>query len=173
MTVKHKAQTTQSGYGLRHIKYGRLLTFSCRPTERGCDGPSEIYELSYCSGGSEPIWVVEDKLSASLARVHTPVWYACSYDAPMNPYSPEELEVVKVEIQTNLEEPSDIPTELEYLAQRYNDPRLRSYQPQHYEYVLSEMAKWPHRYEKTHYSIGELKMLRWDQEAADKVDYDK
>jgi hypothetical protein len=91
----------------------------------------------------------------------------------MNPYSPEELEVVKVEIQTNLEEPSDIPTELEYLAQRYNDPRLRSYQPQHYEYVLSEMAKWPHRYEKTHYSIGELKMLRWDQEAADKVDYDK
>jgi hypothetical protein len=127
----------KSGYGLLHKKENVMLGFSTEEAN-SCDSVGTIYTLSYCD---EPLWIVKDKLNASYVRLYSTEWYNAGYEHPMNPYKPDELEVVKIEMNVTIEEPYPIPTFEEYMNLRYNTPGKRSYDPEHCKWVLSEHKK--------------------------------
>jgi hypothetical protein len=127
----------KSGYGLLHKKENVLLGFTTEEDNSG-ESVGTIYTLGY---GDEQLWIVKDKLNASYVRLYSTEWYNAGYDHPINPYEPEELEVVKIELQAEIEEPYPIPTFEEYMNLRYNTPGKRSYDPEHCKWVLSEHKK--------------------------------
>jgi len=125
------------GYGLLHKKSNTLLGFSTEEDNSG-ESVGTIYTLSY---GDDQLWIVKDKLNASYVRLYITEWYNAGYEHPINPYQPEELEVVKIEMNVTIEEPYSIPTFEEYMNLRYNTPGKRSYDPQHCEWILSEYKR--------------------------------
>lgn len=139
-------------FGLRNKKSQKILTVSSE--HYSCH--VEVFSLSQ-DLSSAPVWAVKDKLTASYARISHPEWYSASYDAPMNSYDPNELEVVEINFSTTAVDPDPVPTQEEYLGQRYNDPLLSSYQPKHYEFRIKAGAKYGP------YTIHDLRILRSDQ----------
>jgi hypothetical protein len=140
----------KSGYGLLHKKSNTLLGFTTEEDNSG-ESVGTIYTLGY---GDDQLWIVKDKLNASYVRLYSTEWYNAGYDHPINPYEPEELEVVKIELQIDIEEPYPIPTFEEYMNLRYNTPGKRSYDPEHCKYVL-EQQKLYGRYDI--YSLYDLR----------------
>jgi hypothetical protein len=128
----------KSGYGLLHKKENVILGFSTEESH-SCDSVGVIYTLSSCD---EPLWIVKDKLNASYVRLYSTEWYNAGYEHPVNPYEPEELEVVKIELNVTVEEPYPIPTFEEYMNLRYNTPGGKSYDPQHCKFVLDQQKQY-------------------------------
>lgn len=128
----------KSGYGLLHKESNTLLGVTAENDNSG-ESIGTFYTLGHCD---EPIWLVKDKLNASYVRLYSTEWYNAGYDHPINPYEPEELEVVRIELGITIEEPYPIPTFEEYMNLRYNTPGGKSYDPQHCEWVLGEQKKY-------------------------------
>jgi hypothetical protein len=128
----------KSGYGLLHKKENVLLGFTTEEDNSG-ESVGTIYTLGY---GDEQLWIVKDKLNASYVRLYSTEWYNAGYEHPINPYEPDELEVVKIELQAEIEEPYPIPTFEEYMNLRYNTPGKRSYDPQHCKFVLDQQKQY-------------------------------
>jgi|WetSurMetagenome_2_1015567.scaffolds.fasta_scaffold26404_9 hypothetical protein len=142
----------KSGYGLKHIKNNVILGVSVRETDAECS-VGETYTLSTYS---EPMWIVKDKLTASYVRKFSTPWYNADYETPINPFKPEELTVVKIEIKATLEDPDYVPTFEEYMNLRYNTPGVRYYDPEHVKCVLDQCKQFNR---PGSYSIYDLKIL--------------
>jgi hypothetical protein len=83
-------------YGLRHIESGNLCGFI---TTANCEGDfcNEIsHELTWITG--DEIWLVSERSEAEYARTHNTEWFNAGYMTPENPYNPDELEVVEIEL---------------------------------------------------------------------------
>ena len=83
-------------FALRHIPTGRLLGVELTSNE-GDYCVSVSVELSIYEGN---VWVVNSRDMADRARTSTE-WYNAGYSSPMHPHSPEELEVVRLEVAAN------------------------------------------------------------------------
>jgi hypothetical protein len=141
----------KSGYGLLHKKQNVLLGFTTDEDTSG-DSVGTIYTLSYCD---DQLWMVGDKLTASYVRLYSTEWYNAGYEHPVNPYEPDELEVVKIELNVTVEEPYPIPTFEEYMNLKYNTKGKKLYDPRHYEYIMSEFRKGANY----QYSLYDVRLL--------------
>jgi hypothetical protein len=142
----------KSGYGLLHKKSNSLLGVSIE-TDNSGESVGRIHTLE---NDREPLWIVEDKLTASYVRVNSTEWYNAGYDTPVNPFDPEELDVVKIELNVMVEEPTKLPTNEEYLSMRYNTKGGKYYDPDHYQYVMSELKKYGRTFR---YSLYDLELF--------------
>jgi hypothetical protein len=141
----------ESGYGLLHKKSGHLVGVTTESGD-GCDGVSVIHTLDHDSNLK---WIV-DKITASYVRMFSTEWYNARYDTPINPYEPEELDVVLIEVNAIVEDSVNVPTKEEYLNMRYNTKGRKYYDPCHYQYVMSEIKKYGRSFG---YSLYDLKLL--------------
>lgn len=142
----------KSGYGLFHKNKNSLLGVDSESDNSG-ESIGTYYTLSY---NQDPIWMVKNKLIASYVRVFSTEWYNAGYETPINPYEPEELDVVKIEVRCEIEEPYPVPTFEEYMNKRYNTKGEKSYAPDWYEYIMKEhkpLGKFGH------YSLYDLQDL--------------
>lgn len=145
----------KTGYGLLHKKTNKLVGFEIRSNDGGDFCNSERCELSL---DADNMWIVEDKLTASYARVNSTPWYNSSYEHPIvNIGEPEDFDVVKVEISATTEEPEWIPTWEEYMNLKYNTPGMKSYDPKHYEFHVEQYRKEVNYAPISLYEIEELK----------------
>lgn len=138
------------GFGLRNIKTRKLMGVS---TRNCCCETQYILDLY----GENP-WIVEDALTAAWVRENSTEWYNAGYETPTNEYDPEELEVVEIELVVKPKKQT-IPTWEEYVQRKYNNPKLKSYDPKEVAYVMST----EYYYSKT-YSLYSLKDLVRDEE---------
>jgi hypothetical protein len=141
------------GYGLYHNKEKKILGVS---VDINCDS-----NISYTlSNDSDMKWVV-DKLTASYVRLNSTEWYNAKYEMPINPYNPEDLDVISIEIKFSIEEPVKIPTFEEYMMMKYNTKGEKSYSPDHYNIIMDELKRRGH---KGKYSIYDLRILEMERD---------
>ena len=143
------------GYGLRNIKTKTLVGIS---TRSNADGEC-CYETQYLLDLSGDIpWIVTDAINAEWVRKNSTEWYNAGYETPTNEYDPDTLEVVEVKFvitKTN----QSIPTWEEYIQRKYNNPKLKSYDPKHVEWVISK----DYHYQR-YYTLYDLQILIKDEE---------
>ena len=120
----------KSGYGLMYK--GELLGYR---SEDSCCSVGTIYALD---NGTENVWIVDDKLTASFVRMVNTEWYAAGYDTPQNPFKPEDLEVVEITVSAKPVEPDRIPTYEEFIDKKYNTRGLKSYNPQWAKHIMEQ-----------------------------------
>jgi hypothetical protein len=149
--MEHK--TMKSGYGLLHKKTNKLVGFKVRSNEGGYACGSETYELSL---HEDNIWIVEDKITASYARVNSTPWYNADYETPVVDIKSEELEVAKIEISATPEISDNIPTFEEYMNLKYNRPGKKHYNPEHYKFHIEQYRKGVSYAPVSLYEIREL-----------------
>lgn len=80
-------------FALRHIPTGQLLGVELTPN----DGDFCVSVEVELSRFEDSVWVVTSRTVAEAARTSTE-WYNAGYSTPTHAYSPEELEVVELEI---------------------------------------------------------------------------
>jgi len=100
------------GYGLLHKKSSTLLGVEI-------SYPAYCHTLEY---NSETIWIVERRIIASYVRSNTTEGYNATHNCPVNPFKPEQLEVVRIDISAQAVEPDPLPTLQEYLELKFNTP---------------------------------------------------
>jgi hypothetical protein len=84
-------------YALRHIKTGRLMTFTIRPNgddAEFCNSTTVELELPSHASHNDIIWVTPSKYKADNAATVNIPWYNSDTDTPMNAYA-GQLEVVE------------------------------------------------------------------------------
>lgn len=143
------------GFGLRNIKTNTLAGVSTRSNEGGECCCETQYILDDCSNIP---WIVESALTAAWVRENSTEWYNAGYDTPTNEYDPESMEVVEIELVVKKTKQT-IPTWEEYIQRKYNNSKLKSYDPEHVEWVMS--AKY--HYDKK-YCLYDLQGLIMDEE---------
>jgi len=143
----------KSGYGLLHKNTNKIVGFEIRSNEGGDFCNSEKCELSL---DEDNIWIVEDKITASYARVNSTPWYNSGYEFPIVNIKPEELEVIKIEITATVEESEYIPTFEEYMNLKYNRPGKKHYDPEHYKYYIEQYREGASYAPVSLYDIKEL-----------------
>jgi hypothetical protein len=142
----------KSGYGLFHKKSKSIVGVTSDFDNSG-ESVGTYYTLSY---NQEPLWIVKDKIGASYVRLNSTEWYNAGYDTPINPYEPEELQVIKIELQCEIEEPYPIPTFEEYMKRKYLTEGSKSYDPNWYNHIMEQRKMWDHDYG---YSLYDLRNL--------------
>lgn len=141
------------GYGLRHIKSGKVLGYCLQSNSGGEFCCSEQHILS--DSEYDRMWIVEDKLTAGYVRMFSTPWYNAGYETPTNNFKSEELEVVEIKtIVSDVQQPR-IPTFEEYMERKYNNPSKGSYNPSHYKMIMEEHKKG-RGFEYTIYDLMEL-----------------
>lgn len=123
------------GYGLRHLKTGKLMSVSTRSNSGGdCCCETQYMLDDY----SDSPWIVDNIVTAAYVRENSTEWYNAGYETPTNDYNAEDLEVVEIELVVkNVEQPK-LPTPEEYIERRYNTPGMRSYDPKHAAWTKSK-----------------------------------
>lgn len=153
-------QTKITKYGLRHIKTGEIAGVDRSSNADGefCCDMQHILSLS-----SDEMWMAEDTIGAEYVRLNSTPWYNATEDTPTNDIEPEELEVVKITITTDIAKTEvTIPTFEEYMQERYGTPGVRRYDPGHVAYIMEEYKKRPHDW---HYSLYDLRDLIFSRES--------
>jgi hypothetical protein len=86
-------ESTKVTYGLKLKDKDRLLGIKKTHNE----GKSNCGEYTFqLDEWEDEKWFVDDEFVVLMAKWTSEVWYNSSYEAPVNPYHPLELEVVKV-----------------------------------------------------------------------------
>jgi len=147
-------------YGLRLKNTGELLGVSASSNEGSDCCVDTAYTLST---GCDNQWLVEDKLQAAYVRMFSTEWYNADYDTPINPYKPEEVEVVKVTMNIKVEPTENIklPTFDEYMIERYDTKGNPHYSPGHYESIKRQRD---HGAKFAPYSFYDIKDMMWDRQ---------
>lgn len=97
-------------YGLKIVGKERLLGVEIKHNGEDRVACGEYtYQLDEWS---EDTWLMEDYNSVVMAKWTSEEWYNSSYDEPVNPYHPLELEIVKIVTITTVKD-SDIKDEIE------------------------------------------------------------
>lgn len=135
-------------YGLRVKKTGRILTFYTINNE-GRDFCGDVtYKLS--DSKNDNMWLVDDPYTAEYVRNYSTEWYNAGHSTPVNDnYEPDELEVVKVKVETLPVEVS-VPSMKEYLELKY-----KKSEPDYYRYMMDEI-KSHDDYKYTLYDLENL-----------------
>lgn len=147
-----------SGYGLLHKKSKELLGVYGKHTDADCS-VGTIYTLS-CS--IDKPWIVGDLLTASYVRKFSTNWYNADYETPINPYKPEELSVVQIEMFANEVETAFIPTFEEFMKYKYDTKGKPSYSPGHCEMVMRHIKERGCRSDDMKYHLSDLQLLLHD-----------
>ena len=136
-------------YGLWHKKEKKVLGFYTR-SNKGADFCGDTtHELCL---SNEKMWLVDNPYQAEYVRNFSTPWYNAGYETPENEFEPEEMEVVKVEITTDITpEQVTVPTLEKCLELIYKEK-----DPTYYNYVLGELKKHPQSF--ANYSWYDL----WD-----------
>ena len=142
----------KSGYGLFHKKSKSLLGVISESDDSG-ESIGTFYTLSY---NQDPLWIVNSKLTASYVRLNSTEWYNAGYETPVNPYDPDELDVVHIELKCKIENPYPIPTFEEYMKRKYLTEGSKSYDPKWYDYIIDQRIKWNRGYKYSLYDLQDL-----------------
>lgn len=127
-------------YGLKHKKTNRILKYYTESNRDNHDCTDTTYTLTnpdYESSYED--WLVDSKVLAGYVRSKSTEWYNADYETPKHNYKEEELDVVKITIETE-EEIVDIkiPTVKELLERKYNNTKIDRH---YYEYLINEIEK--------------------------------
>jgi hypothetical protein len=90
----------ETKYGLRNKNNKNLITVSTHSNSGG-DCVSVLHELQdniYYS-----VWMVDKGVHAEWVRNNPAQWYDADYDTPYHRFEPNDLEVVKLTISTEIE----------------------------------------------------------------------
>lgn len=89
-------------YGLCDKKNGNLVYVRTDSNyEKGdCCYPVR-YELTFDKSDGGNIWLAEDRETAEKARTTNTEWYNAEFRTPGNPFKPEDLEVVEIDLKIN------------------------------------------------------------------------
>jgi hypothetical protein len=133
-------------YGLRIKETGEILKAVAALNE-DCDFCVDISYTIRPGMGIE--WMVDAPTDAEYVRNNSTEWYNASYNTPDHGFKPDDLEVIRIELNID---PIDIkiPTMEEYLKIKYEEE-----EPKHYKYMMSELEKG----EKLKYSVYELREI--------------
>lgn len=141
-------------FGLRHKKSGKLLSINSyhNGDEAQFCNESTTYELEE---GNEDPWLVEDSINVEYVRNFSTPWYNTNYNSPKHKYRSEDLELIKLEIETELSVVSDVkvPTARQYLISRYYKK-----DPKYLETILKQLDGGA---EYT-YTLYDLKEIKWN-----------
>ena len=107
-------------YGLKHKESGNLIKFFTTSNRGGDFCVDYSYNLveDNDNGDLGSLWLVNDPLIAEYVRNFSTKWYNAGMESPYHNFKPEELEVVKVVIETSTIEVK-IPTVEELLISKY------------------------------------------------------
>lgn len=144
-------------YGLFHKGKNQLLGFTVQSNADGDCCCDMAYSLDTDTDNE---WLVDDALTAAYVRQYSTEWYNAGYDTPINRFEPEELEVVKVTITTEVVDVT-VPTFEEYLREKYLDKESKYYNPGHVEFIMGELKKGG---QFAPYSVYDLRILRGEKE---------
>jgi len=134
-------------YGLRLKDTDEVLGYY-HESNHGADFAGDT--RCHLSTSEDKMWLVDDKYQAEYVRNFTTPWYNAGYETPMNDFDPDELEVVKVKIVTEVKaEEVSVPTFEQYLELKYKEK-----EPAHYEYTLKEYKEHPQSFSA--YSVYDL-----------------
>ena len=88
-------------YGLKNKKTNSLLYVSASSNEGG-DCCTDIQYTLSSDRSDLNLWLVDSLDKAEKARTTNTAWYNASFDTPSNPFTPDELEVVELEVKGNI-----------------------------------------------------------------------
>jgi hypothetical protein len=140
------------GYGLLHKKSKKIVGYETRSNSGG-DCCCETQFI--LSANSKLMWIVEDELNAAFVRMFSTEWYNAGHDTPTNPYNPEELQVIKIRIETSHVLIPQLPNREEYIKRRYDNPKSKHYDPKWAKYRLEDKFADPDE-RKAPYTLYDL-----------------
>ena len=127
-------------YGLKHKKTNRILKYYTNSNRENHDCVDTTYTLTnpdYESSYED--WLVNSKILAGFVRANSTEWYNADYETPKHGFTEDELDVVKITIETE-EEIIDIkmPTVKELFERKNKNKKIDG---RYYEYVIGEIDR--------------------------------
>ena len=125
-------EITETKYALYHIKEETMLGYSVESNGDANFCNDNTYRLNTYS---DRLWTTEDSNIAEWVRQFNVQWYNSDIDYPMCEYEPDELKVIKLEVQTTISDVDiKIPTIYEFYEAKYAEK-----EPGHWEYLKENM----------------------------------